>query len=240
VHVVNGDRRIQVLGCDQLRELAPELGLGILTGIERANALAHLETCPPCQALVENMVELTDTLCALGPEIEPPAGFEGRLLARRQSIADDSSPAHTPGAARRWRWPALVAAAATMAAVGMGLGLGLGGQPGFQVERPGAVSALGGKEFSAALLNYHGQERGQVFVYAGQPSWVFMTVETPKAPERITCKLELEGGSTVVLGSFAPSTGYSSWGSTLSVDPKVIKGVRLVNANGQTVATATL
>ncbi|MGH9064070.1 MAG: hypothetical protein ACRDZQ_02860 [Acidimicrobiales bacterium] len=230
---MSGDERMRPLTCTEVQELAPELGLGVVVGIERAGALAHLETCASCRALVEDMAEVGDSLLGLGPEIEPPAGFEGRLLARR-------GPAPRPSS-RWWRWPALVAAVAVVAAgVGTGVGLGVQGQPALRVEHPAVVSAIGGREISVAVLRHGAQEVGQVFVYSGQPSWVFMTVEADGPPHRVTCELETKGGGTVVLGSFTVSTGYRSWGSTVALDPGLIRGIRLVGTRAETLATATL
>lgn len=224
------------LSCAQVRELAPELGLGVLPGRQRADALAHLQGCASCRALVEEMAELGDSLLALGPEIEPPAGFEDRLLAKRAAVR------RAPSRHRRRLVPAVAAAAvAVAAAVGLVLGLGAqGGEPGFRVDHPAAVHALGGRELSVAALRHGNQELGQVFVYAGRPSWVFMTVDTEARSQRLTCELQTKQGTTVVLGSFTTSSGYGSWGSTVSLDPTSIRGVQLVDADAHTVAAATL
>lgn len=71
-----------VLTCAQVRELAPELALGVLGGAERAEAIAHVNECARCQALVLELTEAADALPLLAPEAEPPAGFEHRVLAR--------------------------------------------------------------------------------------------------------------------------------------------------------------
>ncbi len=239
---MSGDARMRAMSCGEFQDLAPELGLGVLTGVERASALVHLESCTSCRTLVEDMAQVGDSLLLLAPEIEPPAGFESRLLARRSPVPETSA------RRLRWaplsparRWQAVAATVAVVAAVaGIGLGLAGRGQAGFRVEHPGVVSALGGRELAVAALRSHGQELGQVFVYSGQPSWVFMTVDADSPPQQVTCELEVKGGRTVVLGTFALSSVYSSWGSTVAVDPSLIQGVRLVSAHARTVATAYL
>jgi hypothetical protein len=70
-----------VFTCADVRELAPELALGVLSGPERAEAVLHVNACARCQALVAEYAEVADMLPALAPEQEPPAGFEARTLA---------------------------------------------------------------------------------------------------------------------------------------------------------------
>ncbi len=68
--------------CARLRELAPELALGVLTGEERAEARKHLATCPECREHVLELTSVGDGLLALVPGAEPPVGFEDRVLTR--------------------------------------------------------------------------------------------------------------------------------------------------------------
>ena len=77
--------------CAQLRDVAPELALGVLGGAERAEAIMHVNGCARCQALVNELTEAADALPLLAPEIEPPFGFEQRVLSsgrarRRRSV----------------------------------------------------------------------------------------------------------------------------------------------------------
>jgi hypothetical protein len=77
--------------CAQLRDVAPELALGVLGGAERAEAIMHVNGCARCQALVNELSEAADALPLLAPEIEPPFGFEQRVLSsgrarRRRSV----------------------------------------------------------------------------------------------------------------------------------------------------------
>ena len=77
--------------CAQLRDVAAELALGVLGGAERAEAIMHVNGCARCQALVNELSEAADALPLLAPEIEPPVGFEQRVLSsgrarRRRSV----------------------------------------------------------------------------------------------------------------------------------------------------------
>src|SRR3954467_14261846 len=66
--------------CQETRELASELALGVVEGEERGRALHHLADCPECRAEVEKFSDLADDLLLLAPHREPPVGFESRVL----------------------------------------------------------------------------------------------------------------------------------------------------------------
>jgi hypothetical protein len=85
------------LRCSQLRDIAPEVALGLVTGEERAVALAHLEGCAACRAEVASLAGVADELLLIGPEAAPPEGFDRRVLARLTEVRA----AEAPSAARR-------------------------------------------------------------------------------------------------------------------------------------------
>jgi len=70
------------MSCDEFAEVAAELALGVLTGRERAAALAHLDGCESCRELVRELTMTGEELLALLPSREPPPGFETRVLER--------------------------------------------------------------------------------------------------------------------------------------------------------------
>jgi hypothetical protein len=82
--------------CAQLSGVAAELALGVLTGRERAMAVAHLDTCDACREEVRQLMVTGEQLRELLPAAEPPAGFETRVLGRLGLAA----PAGNGGAAR--------------------------------------------------------------------------------------------------------------------------------------------
>lgn len=131
-----------VMRCEQLHEVAPDVALGLLTGEERAAALAHLDRCESCRADVAALAGVADEVLLAGPEATPPAGFAPGVLARlageragREAAAATApvvgprapTPPSAPARARRsWRLRgavALAAAAALVVAVGLGLNL---------------------------------------------------------------------------------------------------------------------
>jgi hypothetical protein len=68
--------------CAELADVAAELALGVLTGRERAMAIAHLDKCDDCREDVRQLMATGEQLVELLPPAEPPAGFETRVLER--------------------------------------------------------------------------------------------------------------------------------------------------------------
>ena len=221
---MSGGGHLEQLSCAEVQERAGEMGLGVLVGAERAAVLEHLEDCGSCRAVVDDMAELGDSLLLLGPEAEPPAGFETRLLDRR------AAPARR-GARRRRRLSVALAglAAGLVAAAGTSFGLAFGGGSGFQVLHPSAMAAGGGRFLDMAVLSSGGQQFGEAFLYSGSPSWIFMTVDDDHWHGTLTCEVRTRGGEMVVLGSFSPSAPYRAWGSTIAVHADQLRAVLLVD-----------
>jgi len=69
-------------GCAGFADMHAELALGVLTGRERAEALAHLEHCAACQENVRQLTMKAEQLLQLLPAVEPPPGFETRVTER--------------------------------------------------------------------------------------------------------------------------------------------------------------
>ena len=53
--------------CPQVEAMLDEFALGVLPGDPRAVVLAHLEVCPACRTLVEELSQTADTLLLAGP-----------------------------------------------------------------------------------------------------------------------------------------------------------------------------
>src|ERR671917_2904500 len=105
-------------GCREIRELAPELALGIVSGEERARALEHVAGCPQCRELLRGLSDVADGLLSLVPSHEPPVGFESRVNERL----------FRHPRANRWR-VAVAAAAAAAVVAGDGAGGGVWENP---------------------------------------------------------------------------------------------------------------
>jgi hypothetical protein len=221
------------LSCVRMRELAPELALDVLTGYERATAQAHLNECPSCRAYVGQLTQISDRLLTLVPGVEPPVGFEDRVLA---GMGLTPPPVRHR---RRW-WP--VVAAAAVAALVFGAGGWVIGSVAMEHVVSASAPAAGHSTdviHFAALRTNEQQQVGQVFTYDGEPSWVYMSVAAEPHVDWVACQLIRSDGSTVPIGSFSLSGGKGSWGRELTVDPSTMTGARLVSGNGTVLASAT-
>ena len=242
------------LSCDEFAQMAAELALGVLTGRERAAALAHLDGCESCRELVRELTMTGEELLALLPSREPPAGFETRVLERiglpapgqsrssHQRSADRRAdrpaagrpPARPAGRPRSRMRTALSAAAVAVALFVAGLGgWGLRGATG--PSAPVTASALS----TAALVTAAHQTVGMVTVYKHTP-WMYMSVNLDGLGNvTVKCQLENAAGQFTTIGKFRLTDGYGTWASAYPSQGAVI-GARLLSANDTVLATATL
>ena len=252
------------MSCDQFAEVAAELALGVLTGRERAAALAHLDGCEPCREQVRELAMAGDELLALLPAAEPPPGFESRVLERIGLTAPGQPPAGIAGqpqpdvrvlttderARRRANRPKrtagrpggtlsrrlLAAAAVAVALIGGGVGWGLR-----DATAPTSAAGHSSALSAAALVTSDHQTVGQVFVYNRNPWWMYMSVNMESlGSTTVKCQLEDADGQFKNVGEFRLTDGYGSWGSSpYTAGPGTIMGARLLSANGTVLATAT-
>ncbi len=212
------------VSCEEVRELAPELALGIAGGDERAMVLGHLADCAECRRHVEELSTIGDELLLLSPSEEPPVGFETRVLDRIQP------PAPRRRRLRR-RFAPLAAAAAAAAATAIAMWLG------FQDDRELAsnyretLAKANGKYFSAAELSEPGGAvAGNVFGYQGSPSWVFVTVTSAHHPGNASYDAQLitKSGDRVPQRSVPVEDGKGSAGWTIPISLDQVAEVRLL------------
>ncbi|HEX5265302.1 MAG TPA: hypothetical protein VFW24_00880 [Acidimicrobiales bacterium] len=212
--------------CAEARTVLPELGLDILPGDVRAAALTHVEECAVCQADLAGLVAVGDALVSLAPAVEPPAGFEQRVLSALPAPA---------GRRTRRVWLAAAAAVALLAAGFGGWALGPASAPN---GHPAPVAATG--PLVEATLTAHGTTVGRVYAYWDNPGWVYMTVDQPGLTGRVTCELVRANGATTDIGWFMVDNGSGFWGAPVPFDPSTVRQARLLDAHGNVVATARL
>jgi anti-sigma-K factor RskA len=252
---------VNEMNCAEFADSAAELALGVLTGRERARALAHLDHCDACRENVRQLAVTGEELVGLLPAIEPPAGFETRVMERLGLGSPAPSPVQPSPAprlspARRFGrklagWLAggwtgrsgvgyprrLLAAAAVAVAVIVG---GAGGWGLHAATSSPAASPLS----SAPLLTASHQTAGEVYLYDSGSRWLYMSVDFPYSSgavgnDTVLCQVEDRGGQLTTIGSFKLTGGYGYWGSPDPETSGTITGARLVTTTGTVLATAT-
>jgi hypothetical protein len=216
---------MSILTCAEVRELAPELALGVLGGPERAETIAHVNACVRCQAYVAELTEAADALPQLAPQIEPPAGFEHRVLAGMRAGRRHGQ--------RRWIASlAAVAAAVAILSVTAVRIIESGDStttPAAHVASPVAVTMEGTATGAPAGWAYvSGQHVVAVMVSYGAASGDYQVQAT--AP----------GGAPETLGTMTVADNRGSW-TGRSVSP-ITSGVTisLVDAAGNPVCHGTV
>jgi putative zinc finger protein len=194
--------------CARVRELLPELALGIAAGEERAWALEHLAACPSCRRALGDLTEVADELLALGPVREPPVGFESRVIGR----LFEARP-------RRWRWLAAAAAAVLVLGAAGGVYLATRADRELADRYRQTLAVANGEYFSAApLVDGRRRRGGHVFGYQGSTSWIFIVVSDPARSGVYRIVATTEEGDRHRLGDMNVSHGSGSWGSVVPVD----------------------
>ena len=74
---------MSTMSCDELREVAPDIALGVVDGADRARALAHVASCVPCRRYVDELSRTADAL--LRPKTPRVARL--RVLAAAAALA---------------------------------------------------------------------------------------------------------------------------------------------------------
>ena len=221
-------------GCAAVSDDLGELALGTLTGRERVAALAHLETCDRCSAEVEALSATADQLLHMAPAAEPPVGFEAGVF-ERLGLRE------MPPRRRSWlAWPpklaVTIAACAIVLAFGLGALLGYGTSGGG--HRPAGYG--GPPPIEAAAFHAGNSTVGRVYIYAGNPTWLFMYMNDPAWQGMMRCEVVIDQGPTLTLGHFWLSDGKGAWAASVSQPAGRLSEARLVDWRGKVVAVAKL
>lgn len=212
------------LTCAEFHALSVEFALGVLDARERAFAVAHLERCTDCRREMGELAGIADGLASLAPPVEPPNGFESRVLEALRAVRHDRATK-----TRRRVAPFIAIAAAVLIVAGfVGWTLRGGGNP-----SPPVVHA----QLTSSNLTSPRHVVGEV-VISRAGSWLSMAVDLPEKSAWATCEVITRHGLTVVVGSFRVVHGYGYWAAPLH-GPMTIDGARLVDDNGRTLASST-
>jgi hypothetical protein len=244
-----------VMDCGEFSDVAAELALDVLTGRERADALAHLERCDACRETVRQLAMTGEELVGLLPAAEPPPGFETRVLDRIGIAPGTPSrgrarrlPSVSRLLVRPWRQQqqqprrprrllAVGATALTVIAAGLGgWGLGTAGSPAHSQVSASARSHV--PLSSAALMSANHRMVGTVFYYSGAEPWMYMSVDVPLGNATVTCQLKGPNGHYTTVGSFRVSADYGAWGGPSPWPGAHVTGARILGPDGKVLAAA--
>ena len=225
--------------CSLVADVLAEVALGVADAEARAAALAHLEGCATCRAELRGLGDTADALGSLAPEVDPPPGFEervvGSLLGAHQAVplpcrAADHRPARAGRFPRRSALAAAAAAAVAVAVAAAGWALsGAGGTP------TPAASMLTGR-----LVSGH-RSIGEVVVVAGRSPWVSVGVHGEAGVAWVRCELVERGGGVVTVGTFGLAGGSGHWAASAHSGSSQVREALLVDTyTGRVVAHAEL
>lgn len=97
----------------------------------------------------------------------------------------------------------------------------------------------GARVRTVALHDGLDRRMGDLSLYSGRPSWVFLDVVDPGYSGPATCQLETGSGTVVLAGTFMVQQGQGDWARPIPVDPSVVRAARIVAPGGRTLASAT-
>ena len=224
------------MGCEQTREIAAELALGITDGEERAQALRHLAECGECRQAVEEYSAVADELLTLAPTQQPPAGFESRVLERLAPPA----PPRSRRSLRRVFVPLAAAAAAAAVAAGVIFGATSDDRRLADQYRETLAAAHGSYFTAARLRDAARAPAGLVYGYRGAQSWIYVGLYANHRSERYRVELTLKSGRRVPLPALRLDPATASGGQALPVDLREVATVRVVGDEPRDVLVATL
>ncbi len=219
------------MDCSEANSMLDELALDVLPGDRRAALLAHVEECPNCRHLLDQLSETADALLLAGSVTTPAAGFDERVLANIAG-ARSRGRGRADRARAQVRLPVSAVAAAVAALLMVG---GLGGA----VISSDRVEGSNRRFRTVNLIAAGGADVGDVTTYYGRSPWYFMQLKGVP-DDTYQCVLELDDGRTVPLGKLRTVGGQGGWGDRVTLDASHATVARLVDSHGNTVATARL
>jgi hypothetical protein len=101
-----------------------------------------------------------------------------------------------------------------------------------------AVGGVGSGVQGSALLDAQHRVVGEINLYRGNPSWIFMNIREPGFNGTVSCQLMSSTGGVLLTGTFQVTAGAGEFARSMSVNPAQVSSARIVNADGATLALA--
>ena len=162
------------------------------------------------------------------------------LAELHEQLADDMSPSEQanvhPLRMHRAR-AALVAVAAGLALVGGTVAVTESSNKA-TVQQSATAVPLGQTLRTATFEAPTGQVAGQIVLYHGHPSWVYMNVDLPHSNGPVVCELHLADGQVVAAGTVQLHNGSGEFSQSIQMDAGKARGATLYDSSGVVVASA--
>jgi hypothetical protein len=184
------------------------------------------------------MLRVAIALRAARPgDAEPDETFVAEL---HQQLADNLSPSEQtnihPLKMHRGR-AALVSVAAGLALVGGTFAVAeTTNKP--TVQQSATAVPQGQALRTASFQSPTGQVVGQIVLYHGHPSWVYMNVDLPDSNGPVKCELHLANGEIVAAGTVQLHDGSGEFSQSIHMDAGKARGATLYDSSGSVVASA--
>ena len=204
------------------------------------DALAAGRRPRPFQADPEDveMLRVAIALRAARPgDTMPDETFVAEL---HEQLADELSPSEQtnihPLRMRRGR-AAIVAVAAGLALVGGTFAVTETSNKA-TVQQSATAVPQGQSLRTATFQSPTGQVAGQIVLYHGHPSWVYMNVDLPHSNGTVKCELHLANGEVVAAGTVQLHDGSGVFSQSIHMDAGKARGATLYDPSGAVVASA--
>ena len=204
------------------------------------DALAAGRRPRPFQADPEEVEMLRVAIALRAARPGDSAPEENFVAELHQQLADDLNPSEQtnirPLKVHRGR-VALVSVAAGLALVG---GTFAVAEPTAKptVEQSATAVPQGQALRTASFQSPTGQVVGQIVLYHGHTSWVYMNVDLPHSNGPVKCELHLANGEVVAAGTVQLHDGSGEFSQRIHMDAGGARGATLYDSSGAVVASA--
>lgn len=207
--------------CADVHASAAEFALEVLPGDERARIIQHLDGCGPCRELVSSLTNAADMLLECSPEIEPPSGFDDRVMAKLTAAQD--RPRHQ--GVRN----AVAATAFTVATMLLAILGPLGDAPARPVFASAEMRTDTGEIVGHAAVQSEGQ--GPPALHVSAPEWLDRLDRYGRAPKSYSVLVEHEDGTDELLPAVFDDD--ATWSTTLDTAADTVAAISIIDDTGR-------
>lgn len=108
-----------------------------------------------------------------------------------------------------------------------------------RVQQSATAAPQGQALRTASFETSTGQVLGQIVVYHGHPSWMYMNVNVGSSNGTVDCELHMANGEVVAAGTVQLHDGSGSLSKSIDMDARGVKGATLFDPSGAVLASAT-